>query len=111
MAAKKHAVRKQDTVSIQCIFEDVLGCKWSLRVLELIRQGVVRPGAMERCTQGLTSKVLSERLKKLTHYGILIREDFSEIPPRVEYRFTTLGAKMISILEQISQLETERQHE
>jgi DNA-binding HxlR family transcriptional regulator len=99
---------KKSTGGIRDIFEDVLGCKWSLHILELVRQGVFRPGAMERSIQGLTSKVLNERLKKLTHYGLLTREDFSEIPPRVEYRFTAFGVKMISILDQISQLEVER---
>ena len=44
--------------------EDIIGCKWSLRVLGLIEQGVDRPGAMQRAVTGLSAKVLNERLRK-----------------------------------------------
>lgn len=100
--------QKKESTPVQAMLEDILGCKWSLRVLELVRQGVCRPGAMERSTQGLTAKVLNERLKKLTRYGILTRQDFAEIPPRVEYQFTTFGEKIASILAQIEALEAQR---
>ena len=45
--------------------EDVVGCKWSLAVLGLVRQGVRRPSAMEHAIPGLSKKVLNERLRTL----------------------------------------------
>ncbi|MCZ7563890.1 MAG: winged helix-turn-helix transcriptional regulator [Burkholderiales bacterium] len=51
--------------------EDIVGCKWSLTVLGLVRDGVVRPGAMEHAVPGLSAKVLNERLRKLVRFGIL----------------------------------------
>ncbi len=85
--------------------EDVLGCKWSLTVLQLVRQGICRPGAMERSVEGLTTKVLNERLKKLVRYEVLLREAYPEIPPRVEYTLSPFGKKFVDILEAIRELD------
>lgn len=87
------------------MMENIVGCKWSLRVLALVREGVNRPGAMEHAVQGLTAKVLNERLKKLTRYGILDKTVFPESPPRVEYRLTAFGQQFSALLDQIEQLE------
>jgi len=43
--------------------ESIIGCKWSLSVLQMVQQGINRPGAMERAINGLTTKVLNERLR------------------------------------------------
>jgi len=85
-----------------------VGCKWSLTVLELLVQGVSRPGAMQRRVAGLTAKVLNERLRKLLRFGIIDREIFAEVPPRVEYRLTTFGKRFSGVLDQIASLEAER---
>jgi len=88
--------------------EDVVGCKWSMTVLSLIAAGVTRPGAMQRQVQGLTAKVLNERLRKLMRYGVVEREVFAEVPPHVEYRLTDFGRRFNAIIEQIAALESER---
>ena len=50
-----------------------------------IRGGVTRPGQLVRTAEGLTTKVLNERLSKLVRYGVLEKISYPEIPPRVEY--------------------------
>lgn len=87
--------------------EDVVGCKWSLTVLGLIASGVSRPGAMARSTEGLTAKVLNERLRKLERFGLVDREVFAEVPPRVEYRLTPFGRRFQDVLDRIAALEEE----
>lgn len=89
--------------------EDIVGCKWSLTVLSLIGSGVSRPGAMQRRVEGLTAKVLNERLRKLLRFGIIDREVFAEVPPRVEYRLTVFGKRFNSLLDQIEALQAERE--
>ena len=84
--------------------QDVVGCKWSLTVLQLIRQGIRRPGSMQRSVDGLTTKVLNERLKKLIRYRLLKRCTYAEVPPRVEYYLTDLGEKFVGILDQFDTL-------
>lgn len=85
--------------------EDVLGCKWSMHVLLLVESGIRRPGAMERAVEGLTAKVLNERLTKLTRYGILRRTSYPEVPPRVEYDLTDFGQRFSTIIAGIRQLQ------
>jgi len=85
--------------------EDIVGCKWSLAVLGRVRQGVLRPGAIESSLPGLSAKVLNERLRKLVRFGILERRAFAEVPPRVEYRLTTFGRRFARVLDAIAELE------
>ncbi len=87
------------------MMESIVGCKWSLRVLALVRDGVHRPGAMEHAVEGLTAKVLNERLKKLSRYGILDKTVYPESPPRVEYRLTEFGQRFSALLDDIERLE------
>ncbi|WP_019500984.1 winged helix-turn-helix transcriptional regulator [Pseudanabaena sp. PCC 6802] len=91
--------------------EDIFGCKWSLTILQLVRQGICRPGVMERSVEGLTTKVLNERLRKLTRYKILQRHAYPEIPPRVEYYLTPIGEKFVAIVDKLSELNEELKDE
>ena len=96
-------VNSQPTVTY--IVEHTLGCKWMLEVLRLIRTGVNRPGAMTRSVDGLTTKVLNERLSDLLNFGIVEKISYPEIPPRVEYTLTDFGQRFIRILDMIDELE------
>lgn len=87
--------------------ETIYGCKWSLTVYQLLANGINRPGAMVRSVEGLTTKVLNECLRKNTKFGILERVNFSETPPRVEYRVTEFGTKFIRILDELEKLQSE----
>jgi DNA-binding HxlR family transcriptional regulator len=87
------------------MIEDIIGCKWSVCVLDLISRGVARPGAMQKSIDGLSPKVLNERLRKLLRFGLIERQVFAEVPPHVEYRLTLLGRKFDKLLAQIQELE------
>lgn len=92
-------------VSVQEIFEKCIGCKWTMHVLSQIRAGIHRPGQLQRTANGLTRKVLNDRLVKLVDLGIVERESFSEVPPRVEYRLTVFGQHFVGIFDQIDELQ------
>jgi DNA-binding HxlR family transcriptional regulator len=85
--------------------EDIVGCKWSLSVLKLVRDGICRPGAMQRAVDGLSTKVLNERLRKLQRFGILDKTSYPEVPPRVEYRLTEFGRRFSQVLDGIDRLQ------
>lgn len=87
--------------------EAVFGCKWSLRILELIRQGVCRPGAIERELEGLTPKVQTYYFRRMEALGILDRVVYAEVPPRVEYHLTEFGLHFLPILDSIAELQRE----
>ena len=86
--------------------ESIFACKWSARVLNLIRHGVKRPGAIRRKLDGLTTKVLNECLRRLIDFRLLERTAYPEIPPHVEYNLTGLGERFITILDAVEELQT-----
>ena len=90
--------------------EDIVGCKWSLAVLGAVRAGVCRPGAMEHAIEGLSKKVLNERLIKLVRFGILEKHAYPELPPRVEYRLTPFGDGFCAVLDSIAALQRQIDH-
>jgi DNA-binding HxlR family transcriptional regulator len=77
---------------------DILGCKWTLAIMEAIARGVNRPGRLERELNGLTAKVLNDRIHKLERYSVLVRHTYPEIPPRVEYEFTEQGRQLLDLI-------------
>lgn len=94
-----------ETSSVHQMVESVIGCKWSLTVIDLVRRGVHRPGAMEHAIDGLSAKVLNERLVKLVRFGILEKTSYPEVPPRVEYHITTFGREFAQLLDHVDKLE------
>jgi DNA-binding HxlR family transcriptional regulator len=93
------------TPPVSSMVEDIVGCKWSLSVLKLVRDGVRRPGAMQRAVDGLSTKVLNERLRKLQRFGMVEKRVFAEVPPRVEYRLTDFGRRFSQLLDGIDRLQ------
>jgi DNA-binding HxlR family transcriptional regulator len=78
-----------------------------IRILGLIRQGVCRPGAIERELTGLTPKVQNYYFRRMMELGVLERVVYPGVPPHVEYRLTAFGLKMMPILDAIQQLQHE----
>jgi DNA-binding HxlR family transcriptional regulator len=99
--------RRATPPTVSRMVEDIVGCKWSLAVLGAVRGGVVRPGAIEHAIDGLSKKVLNERLAKLVRFGILAKTSYAELPPRVEYALTPFGAKFCGLLDGIDTLQRE----
>ncbi|MDW8468894.1 MAG: helix-turn-helix domain-containing protein [Burkholderiales bacterium] len=87
--------------------EEIVGCKWSLAVLAAVRRGVRRPGAMEQAIEGVSKKVLNERLRKLVRFGILEKRSYPEVPPRVEYHLTAFGARFSELMDGVERLQRE----
>ncbi|MDQ5980380.1 MAG: hypothetical protein QG602_3357 [Verrucomicrobiota bacterium] len=87
--------------------EDVVGCKWSAAVVGAINRGITRPGKLERYIPGISTKVLTERLRKLLAYGLIIREDYPGTVLHVEYRLTPAGARLATIIDQLHVLQKE----
>jgi len=105
MKNKNNVQKIEKTVYRQ--LEEVIGCKWSVSVLKAVADNVTRPGKLERHIKGISKKVLSERLRKLTDYELLKKHTYAEVPPRTEYSLTENGKKLIFIIEQVKALDME----
>ena len=98
---------KLNSRRVDMLLEDVLGCRWTISVLRAVGSGVSRPGALERHIEGISTKVLGDRLKHFQRAGIFERVSFPEIPPRVEYRLTPFGRKFLRLLKEVEKLQKE----
>ena len=96
----------QDNVPVAVQVENVLGCKWSIQLLQLVAQGCSRPSAILRACPGLSAKVMNERWRMMIRYGIVRRTVFGDRPPiQVEYALTAFGQRFIRILDEVRGLQ------
>jgi len=98
---------KLNSQRVAMLLEEVIGCRWTISVLGAVAKGVRRPGALEKHIEGISAKVLSDRLRQFTRAGIFERVPFPEIPPRVEYRLTAFGQKFLRLLQEVEKLQAE----
>lgn len=76
----------------------VVGGKWKTLILWELYQQPYRPGALRRAVGGISEKMLIQQLRELEGSGLVHREQFPEIPPRVEYSLTSLGISVMDAL-------------
>ena len=74
---------------------DVISKKWALLIINTLgNHKKLRFNQIMNALQGISPKTLSDTLKDLQNEGLITRESFAEIPPRVEYALTTDGAEL-----------------
>ena len=76
-----------------------IGGKWKPILLYLIEKGANRFGILQRGIEGISKQMLTKQLRELEQDGILSREIFPEIPPRVEYSLTETGRSLLPVIE------------
>jgi DNA-binding HxlR family transcriptional regulator len=77
---------------------DVIGTKWTFLIIrDLLIEGTMRFRDLLKSMDGISPKTLSLRLKELEDHGIVERNVFPEVPPRVEYTLTEKGKRLESI--------------
>ncbi|GLW08124.1 transcriptional regulator [Microtetraspora sp. NBRC 13810] len=70
---------------------DLIGGKWKVLILWALNERACRFGELRRLVPGVTEKVLASHLRELEADGLVHREVFDEVPPRVEYSLTSRG--------------------
>ncbi len=97
-----------NSTPVAAMVESIVGCKWSVRILQLCAEGHRRPSALLRACPGLSTKVMNERLRKMIRFGIVQRTVFGEKPPvEVEYRLSPFGLRFMGILDEVRRLQDE----
>jgi DNA-binding HxlR family transcriptional regulator len=80
----------------------ILGNKWKPIVIYVLRERTARFGQIAASIEIISRKVLTTTLQELESDGILLRKEFKELPPRVEYSLTTKGLALLPILNQLA---------
>lgn len=78
---------------------DVIGGKWKIVILWELLPQPRRFGELKRLAAGITEKMLIQQLRQMEADGIIRREVFHEIPPRVEYSLTEFGVSLKEVLD------------
>jgi len=78
---------------------EIISGKWTLLIIRDLASGVKRFNQLERSLRGISPKTLSERLRSLEEEGVIVRQTFAEVPPRVEYSLTEKGFDLIDVIE------------
>jgi DNA-binding HxlR family transcriptional regulator len=99
-------ILKPNVYNSDCPSQSILaliGGKWSMLIVCALRAGPKRTGELRRHLSGVSAKMLTQSLRELERHGIVQREDFGEVPPRVEYRLSPLGRSLAALVVQIEQ--------
>lgn len=78
---------------------DLIADKWTVLIIYALSTETRRYNELKRIIGGITNKMLTQTLRRLEAYGILHREVYPEIPPRVEYSLTPLGRDLADLVQ------------
>ncbi len=77
----------------------MLGDRWTLVILRDLADGPMRFSELENSSEGISPRTLADRLRQMEGAGLISRESFREIPPRVEYSLTSKGAATLPVID------------
>ena len=78
---------------------DVIGGKWKALILFHLRDAVLRFGQLRRIIPDVSERMLAQQLRELERQGIVHREVYREVPPKVEYWLTDYGKTLRPLTE------------
>jgi DNA-binding HxlR family transcriptional regulator len=82
-----------------CRTAEIVCGKWTLLVIRDLADGASRFCELERSLEGISPRTLSLRLRALEEEGVVVRNTFPEVPPRVEYALTEKGRALVPLIE------------
>ena len=85
----------------------LIGDKWKVLILRDLMPGTKRFGELKKSIGNVSQKVLTAQLRDMESNGLVHREVYAEVPPRVEYSLTELGRSLKPILDSMVELVTE----
>lgn len=80
----------------------LVGGKWKLLIIRNLRARPWRFNELQRDLEGISQKVLTDSLRQLTDDGLVVRYDYREMPPKVDYRLTELGEAMLPVIDALA---------
>ncbi|WP_165856056.1 winged helix-turn-helix transcriptional regulator [Marinobacter sp. JSM 1782161] len=95
-------MKKQEAAGYRCTVEAtvaVAGGKWKPLIIYYLLSGTKRFGELRKLIGGVSQRSLTLQLRELETHGIVSREVFAEVPPRVEYSLTDIGLTLAPVLE------------
>ena len=82
--------------------QPILQGKWAMSILYFVRKGAIRFGELSRNLPMVTQANLTKTLRLLEKTGLVHREVYKEVPPKVEYSLTKLGTKFLPVMDALN---------
>ncbi len=82
---------------------DVIGGKWKTMMIYRLKDGTLRSSELQRLMPGVSNKMFTQTARELERDGMLRREVFPVVPPKVEYSLTPRGASILPLLLRLSE--------
>ena len=85
---------------------ELFSVKWTsmvLHALHTLHGGTCRTGVLQRSLPGISKKMLTQTLREMERDGLVSRQVFDVVPPRVEYSLTPLGVEFVEPIEMLYQ--------
>ena len=79
--------------------QSVLQGKWSILILHFLSDGTLRFNELLKMMPNMTHATLSKQLKKLENDSLIIRKEYPQIPPKVEYSLSDIGKEFLPVLD------------
>lgn len=98
MTEKRH---REYTCSMEAALSIISG-KWKLSILNRLLPGPQRYSDIKRNLPAITEKMLTQQLREMEEDGIIKRQVYPAVPPKVEYSFTDLGQELTGIFRSLS---------
>jgi DNA-binding HxlR family transcriptional regulator len=89
---------KKDYQCTVAVTLEVVGGKWKAVILWHLSHKTLRFSQLQRRLPGVTQKMLTQQLRELERDGMIHREVYPEVPPRVEYSLTDEGSSLVPLL-------------
>jgi DNA-binding HxlR family transcriptional regulator len=77
----------------------LLGDRWTLVILRDLAERPLRFSELEGASGGISPRTLADRLRQMEAQGLIRRESFREIPPRVQYSLTPKGVATLPVVD------------
>lgn len=83
--------------------QKIVSGKWDMLIIYLLSKETLRFRELHRKLPDMTQATLSKQLKSLEGYGIVNRNVYNQIPPKVEYSLTEIGVKFLPVLQALEE--------
>ena len=92
--------RKKELLEISCpvtVAQNIVAGKWKILIIWRLKDGVKRFNELQKSLPNIRQSGLTQQLRELEEDGLIHREVYREVPPKVEYSLTEIGREFIKV--------------
>ncbi|AOT70989.1 winged helix-turn-helix transcriptional regulator [Geosporobacter ferrireducens] len=95
---------RKELKEIKCpvgVAHNVISGKWKLVIIWILKDNVKRFNELQKALPGIRQSYLTQQLRELEKDGLVYREVYKEVPPKVEYSLTDIGREFLKVMDRM----------